>query len=349
MIRELENTQLDLWDSFVSSNPLASVYHLTAFKKSVETTYGHTSHYLINKEEEKVTGVLPLFHIKSFFLGNALVSLPFCDYGGVVADDQKVRESLISAAFNLAEKLSCSYIELRQTGKMTFSDSLDKQFFSTCSEEKVRMRLNLAGSGADQFSQFPAKLRSQIRKPRKEGCVAKVGGEELIDDFYSVFTHNMRDLGSPVHSRKMMVSMLKYHKEHCRLFVVYHNNQPVACSLTAGFRDTLVNPWASFMRMYQKIAPNMLLYWEMLLYAINAGYDYFDFGRSSVGEGTFKFKAQWGAQPEQLYWYKLSKTEQEQDSSLDESKKGRFINIWRKVPLPLTKLAGPVLRKHLHM
>ena len=47
-----------------------------------------------------------------------------------------------------------------------------------------------------------------FRKPIKEGLTSKTGGAELLDDFYRVFLVNMRDLGSPVHSLKLMRQVL---------------------------------------------------------------------------------------------------------------------------------------------
>ena len=123
----------------------------------------------------------------------------------------------------------------------------------------------------------------------------------------------------------------------------------MACSLVVGFRDTLYNPWASFKRTSQKMAPNMLLYWEMLGYAIASGYRYFDFGRSTVGEGTYKFKSQWGAQPEQLFWYRGGRDIKSKTYESINQKQETFVRLWRVLPLPLTKLVGPILRKQLHI
>jgi lipid II:glycine glycyltransferase (peptidoglycan interpeptide bridge formation enzyme) len=159
---------------------------------------------------------------------------------------------------------------------------------------KVRMAAQLKSTSEEQFNLFPAKLRSQIRKPSKDGCTIKNGSVELIDDFYRVFTHNMRDLGSPVHSKKFITRFVMEYGEKARMFVVYKDAIPIAGAIVTGIRDTLVNPWASFDKRYRSAAPNMLLYWGMLEWAVNNGYHIFDFGRSTVDEGTFKFKTTMG-------------------------------------------------------
>ncbi len=344
----LYNSGSETWDAYVSRHPRASVYHLHAFRSVVEKTYGHKCYYFSAHDGMQLVGVLPFFHINSLFLGNALVSLPFCDYGGILADTEEVSCALFNKAAEFIHNKGCAYGELRQTYRIPVPESVLRQFSTAAYTEKVRMTLYLPASEEALFSSFPAKLRSQIRKPQKEGCTVRIGGRELLDDFYSVFAYNMRDLGSPVHSKKMILTMLDSFGVNARIFVVYHTTIPVACSFAIGFKDTLVNPWASFNRTYGKIAPNMLLYWEMLRYAITGGYRCFDFGRSTVDEGTYKFKTQWGAQPQQLYWYRINMTNDSADDASDGKKK-LFVKIWRLLPLPVTKVVGPVIRKHLHL
>ena len=210
------------------------------------------------------------------------------------------------------------------------------------------MLLNLPESSEALMKSFKAKLRSQIRKPVKEGLKAKVGGLEFLNDFYHVFCINMRDLGSPVHSKKLMRNVLEEFADKAKILMVHKGSLPVACSLVVGFKDTLENPWASALREYSRLSPNMLLYWTMLEYACNNGYTYFDFGRSSPEEGTYKFKEQWGAQSTTLHWHYVSLNEKLNDEETSEkSKFNKLINCWKKLPVSITKIMGPSIRKHI--
>lgn len=340
-------TQTNSWDEYVKEHSEASVYHISSFKTVIEKTYNHKSYYLFAHEGSQIIGVLPLFHIKSIFLGNSLVSLPFCDYGGIIANNPYVNLYLLNYALAISKHLKCDYIELRHAYPLLLPDKIEFCCFRNLISNKVRLKLFLPESSEELFKSFSSKLRSQIRKPQKEGCTVRIGGIELLNDFYDVFSSNMKILGSPVHSKKIISNMLNSQSQSNRLFLVYHNLKPVACSFVAGFRDTLVNPWASFDRASRKTAPNMLLYWEMLKYSIESGYRYFDFGRSTIDEGTYKFKLQWGAQPEPLFWYQFSENENVYHS-VENTKKDNFIRIWRSLPLTLTNLLGPVIRRQLH-
>lgn len=396
-VKKLQSVDAAVWDSYVYNHPRATLYHLSGWKNVIEKTYGHKTYYLMaikeaqqcttniqnpetrNQREEtdselsamsyelnsdQVVGVLPLVHLKHFLFGNSLISIPFFDLGGVLADDEESEKALLSEAIELGQKLRANSIELRHmeplswlahssqltaNGKKNSPMSYDLSAVSCATKShKVRMLLDLPESSEELMKSFKAKLRSQIKKPLKEGLKSKTGGIELLEDFYKVFSINMRDLGSPVHSRNLMQNVLEEFPEESRIVIVYKDNKPLACSLFVGFKHTLENPWASATRAYSRLSPNMLLYWAMLEYASDNGFRYFDFGRSSPDEGTYKFKEQWGAKPTQLHWHYISLNGNpvgEQTS--EKSKFERAIRYWQKLPVPITRILGPMIRKHI--
>ena len=173
---------------------------------------------------------------------------------------------------------------------------------------------------------------------------------ELLEDFYRVFLINMRELGSPVHSMKLMQHVLVQMSEHASIFVVYKLKKPVASALTIGFNKILRNPWASSDRAYASMSPNMLLYLRMLEYGCDSGYQVFDFGRSTIGEGTYRFKEQWGATPVPLHWYLLCLDGKSPNMERSGAERLKWTtHYWKKLPLVVTKIVGPHLRKHISL
>lgn len=353
-IVEARENQHELWDGFVLSHSQSTCYHLTSWKIAVERVYGHPSYYFLAQstageddgapEHNKIVGVLPLFHLRNFLFGNQLVSLPFCDYGGILADDEHVAEALLQKALELGGQLDNAAVELRNT-EGVLSDRL------TTSSHKVRMVLEMAGDADKLWNSFDAKLRSQIRKPEKEGLTTKIGGVELLNDFYKVFSFNMRDLGSPVHSKKLPKYVLEEFGESAKLQVVYKENIPVGAGLIICFRDTVFSPWASTLRQFNRLSPNMMLYWNFLKYAADHGFRKFDFGRSSPNEGTYKFKEQWGAKATPLHWQYGAQNglQKYPDDRLGKEKYSSLVSVWKKLPLPLANMIGPHIRKHISL
>lgn len=359
-IRLLDRGKEQAWDTYVQGHPKSTLCHLSGWKNVIEKTYGHRSYYLIAENElpgsePHITGVLPLVHIKSILFGNTLISMPFLNYGGMLAEDEQAGKLLLEEAKRLGRELGVKSIELRHIDPVSWletkgSDASESLLASSPGIRKVRMLLDLPESSRKLFESFKSKLRSQIRKPQKEGLTALVGGEELLDDFYHVFSINMRDLGSPVHSKKLFENILKEFGDNVKLGVVKNNGSPTASGLIFCFRDLAEIIWASSLREYNHLSPNMLLYWSLLEHVTDDGYRHFDFGRSTPYEGTYKFKEQWGAKPTPLHWYRISPngTPVDQGKYVEGNKLRRSGEIiWQKAPLSLANLVGPFIRKQI--
>jgi FemAB-related protein (PEP-CTERM system-associated) len=158
----------------------------------------------------------------------------------------------------------------------------------------------------------------------------------------------MRDLGTPVYTKRLFENILHEFPETARICTVYDDKIPIASGFMLGYRTWLQIPWASSVKAYNRSSPNMLLYWTILEFACNEGYTHFDFGRSTLGEGTYKFKQQWGAQPLQCYWhYWLASGGDLPEINPDNPKYRLMINTWQRLPLAVTKWIGPHIVKNI--
>jgi FemAB-related protein (PEP-CTERM system-associated) len=157
----------------------------------------------------------------------------------------------------------------------------------------------------------------------------------------------MRDLGTPVYGRRFFDLVVRRLSDASRVFVIRLGHQPVAASITLGDRQVMQVPWASSLREVNDRAPNMLLYWTMLRTAIGDGCRRFDFGRSTPGGGTFRFKEQWGARPLPLVWEYAGLAGAPPNLSPSNPRFRAAIALWRRLPLALTTLVGPRVARHL--
>lgn len=349
-IKMIDRNESDVWDEYVYAHPRSTLYHLYGWKNVIEKTYRHKTYYLMAvRDDGSPAGVLPLTHLRHFIFGNSLISIPFFDLGGVLSDDEDTEIAILNKAMELGEKLKAENLELRHIRPISSLDfeALEKSGIVQTLSHKVLMRLELPESSEILMKSFKSKLRSQIKKPVKEGLESKIGGPELLDEFYDVFLINMRDLGSPVHSKRLMKNVLEEFSGKARIIIVHKENQPMACSFVIGFKDILENPWASALREYSRLSPNMLLYWAMLEYACENGYKYFDFGRSTPDEGTYKFKKQWGSKPTSLNWQYIFLNGMPGYEVSESSKFGKAVEYWKKLPVSVTRVIGPVIRKHI--
>ena len=213
------------------------------------------------------------------------------------------------------------------------------------------MLLGLPESAEALMKGFKSKLRSQIKKALKVGLKAEIGGFELLDYFYEVFLVNMRDLGSPVHSKRLMENVLRHFPNDAKIIIVCNNGQAVAGSIVVGFKNILENPWSSSLRRFGHLNANMLLYWTMLEYACENGFKQFDFGRSTPDEGTYKFKEQWGASPKPLHWQYIA-VAGKCSEPVDFRRSLPMVlaeRTWMWLPVALTRVIGPSIRKYISL
>jgi len=329
------------WNAYVLKSSLATGYHLAEWRRVIEEAFGHRTYYLAVKDHEgTVHGIVPLVLLASRGFGRFLVSVPFVNYGGLIADSPEAQLLLEASAIEQARALDADHIELRH------AEAAETSWIS--SERKVSMRLSLPNSYEELSKGFPSKLRSQIRRAQKEGMTVRVGGKECLDEFYGVFSRCMRDLGTPVYAKSFFAKILEVLSKETRLCVVTHGKATVAAGFLYGFRSSLEIPWAASDKRFNKLAPNMLLYGAALEYACQQGFQVFDFGRSTPDSGTYRFKAQWGAQPKQLHWYYWVKDGHRLPQLNPQNPKYALaIRLWQKLPLMIANLLGPHIVKHL--
>jgi lipid II:glycine glycyltransferase (peptidoglycan interpeptide bridge formation enzyme) len=205
------------------------------------------------------------------------------------------------------------------------------------------------------------KTRNQVRKAEKEGLAAERHGADGLEAFYRVWRVNMRDLGSPVHRRRWFEAVFRHFGDLASTYLVRLGDQAIGGLVALAFGDTVVVPWASSDRRYFHLCPNNLLYWTVIRDATLGGAGAFDFGRSSIGSGTYRFKLNWGASEIPLYWQEIDPTAiaspcplveaggeppriDRVESAGFDTARARAARVWRRLPVPVATWLGGHLR-----
>jgi FemAB-related protein (PEP-CTERM system-associated) len=283
------------WDGFVRDCPGWTPYHLYAWRHVIESVHGHRCHYLgARAAGGELRGVLPLVRVRSRLFGHFLMSMPYLNYGGPLGSGEAVG-ALAAAAVRLAEDSGADLLELRSPTELPLGLRV--------SHRKVTVLLDLPPGDPERlWDGLKAKVRSQVRRPMKEGIEVRFGAEQL-DPFYGVFARHMRDLGTPVQPRGLFERAHEHLGDAMWFACAYLDDSPVAAG--SGFRwaDRFELVWASALREHSRIAPNMVLYWRFMEQCAIDGAGVFDFGRCTPNSGTHKFKTQWGGVDRPLWWY----------------------------------------------
>jgi len=329
-----------LWEDFVYQHPHASFYHQLGWKCIIEETFRRKPLYLCALKNQKVTGVLPLFIVGNKLFGRALVSLPYSNYGGILAEDEPTRKALLQEARKWGNKLGASYLLLKSKKasdlKLTADDSYCTYILELDSDPEVVFIRSLK-----------TKTRNQIRKAQKLGLQIRKG-RDLFSLFYKIYALNTRDLGSPIYSPDFFLYTMRQFPDQTEIFVVFQGTTAIGGLFFQGWQKTASAPAASSLRAYWSLCPNNILYWSVIQYACQKGYHFFDFGRSIKESGPALFKKQWGGvEVDLLYEYDLYKQKKKPSWDPNQGKFRFLTSLWKKIPLELTIQLGPRLIRYI--
>lgn len=337
-VKPLSAADMPRWDAFVSQAAQATFFHRAGWKTVIEKAFGHQTHFLLAESDGVIRGVLPLARIKSALFGHSLSALPFCVYGGIVADSEAAFRALDEAAQALAAKLDVDFLEYRSVVAQ-HSDWLTKDLY-------VTFRKTIQADHDANMSAIPRKQRAMVRKGIKAGLHSTF--DDDIDRFFHAYASSVRNLGTPVFSRKYFALLREVFGKDCDVLTITKDDTVIASVLNFYFRDTVLPYYGGGTSASRDVAGNDFMYWELMRHSVDRGYRVFDYGRSKRGTGAFDFKKNWGFEPEPLqYEYKLYRASNLPDNSPLNPKYRAFINLWRKLPLPVANAIGPHIVKYL--
>ncbi len=322
------------WTKYIDSTSHSSFFHHIGWKKVLEKTYGFQGYHLMAIERDEVTGVLPLILGKSFFFGSFLATGLYCSHGGVCTEKPDVRQRLVERAIELTRATGAGYLEIKNYGEKC-GKLITKEQYCTLVLELDGDPQQIWGNKVQKYK------RRDVTRARKKGLKAEVGGMEYFDDYYSVISRNMRDLGTPAHSYRFYRTLFEEFEDRNRFVLVKTDGRTVAAVNFFLFKDTVYPQWGGSIREYLKMYPNELMYWKMIEYSCENGFRRLDFGRSRWNSGTFQFKSHFGAEPEPLYYqYYLNKRKRLPDIDPTNPRYRLSILIWKRLPLFLASAVG---------
>lgn len=326
------------WDAFIDSHKDGTLFHLSLWKEVIEQTFGHKCYFLYALENDKITGVLPLGHTKSLLFGNALTSIPFAVYGGVVADSEQVANQLEEYACQLAKQLSVDYLELRNLTRR-HPEWPYKDLY-------VCFRKAIADNDEENLQSIPRKQRAMVRKGIKANLESVI--EQDVEQFYRAYSESVRNLGTPVFPKRLFVVLKKVLADKCEILTITHNQQLISSVMSFYYKDRVMPYYGGGLAIAKNYKGNDFMYWRLMSQCVEKGVGVFDYGRSKKGTGSFSFKKNWGFTPQPLYYeYFLVNAKKMPDRNPLNPKYQIFIKCWRHLPLRVSQILGPLLSKYL--
>jgi len=329
-----EAADFSQWNAFVEATPEGTFFHRAEWKRVLERAFGIRTHYLWAKKGGEICGLLPLAFVRRPNLRRALVSTPFCVYGGAIATRPEIVQDLENAAADLAAKANCDYLEIRNRHRTRPDWPMSDLYFTFQRPLHADVEQNLLA--------IPRKERADIRK----GIAAGLQSDRDCDAarFFPIYARSARDLGTPTLPQRYFDILLEAFGEHAKIRIVRKDATPICGVLSFYFRDQVLPYYAGGLPAVRALKGYHFMYWDLMRDATERGLRHFDYGRSLQGSGAFAFKKNWGFEPRPLaYQYHLVRARTLPRLDPDSAQYRRLIGAWKKLPLSIANRIGPRL------
>jgi FemAB-related protein (PEP-CTERM system-associated) len=329
------------WDAYVRSHPMGTCFHLEPWRQVVRDSLGHKLRCLAAQDAQgRVVGVLPLAEMKSPLFGHTLTSLPGGVECGVLADDDHIARLLASAAREQGVTSKVSHIELRHRAQQLPDWAQhDSLYFS--------FRKEIPATPEAALLAIPRKQRAEVRKGIAAGCTFEIDASS--DRFYAMYADNVHRHGTPGFSKNHFDTIAARFGKECEFAIVKNAaGKPVSGVMSLYFGEIVFPYYAGDYVEAREISANDFKYYHLMVHAYSRGARWFDFGRSKLDTGPYKFKKYWGFEPVP-YHYEFALLNRDEIPQVNPSnpKYAKVIEIWRRLPRALVNRIGHPLARHL--
>lgn len=337
-VRAAEPADEAAWEGFVARSPEATFFHRWGWGRAIARVHGHRTHHRVAERNGEVVGVLPLVQVRSPIFGHALVSTAFTVGGGIAADDAAAEAALAAAAAELGRELGVGHVELRHRRPLGIGWVAKPDLY-------FGFRRAIPDGEDAMLKAIPRKKRADVRKSLGNGLAAEFGD---VDRFYALYAESLRNLGTPVPSRRWFRALAEEFGEACEVAVIPGQGGDLSAVMSFYFKDEVLPYYAGSVPAARAVHAYDFAYFDLMRRAHGRGARTFDFGRSKAGTGAHDYKTYWGFEPEPLhYQFHLVRARELPGVNPLNPKYRRMVETWQRLPLPVANLVGPPLARQI--
>jgi hypothetical protein len=345
-VRELRESDAERWNRFLTEHPDSNLYHTLRWRDFVREVFGHQPLYLLAESGGKVAGVLPMFLVKAPLLGSNLISMPYdIGSGGALASDAATEFALVQRAVELANHIAVDYIQLRYSSLQPELETLGFQ----PSDPVIISDMEIRGEEQHLWSKVKDSERRAVMQAQRRGLVVREGRSlEDFRDFEQIILRLFREFGTPPYGPRYFETL--WRKMHAsgdaRIVLAHVERKCVAGLLLFCSGHILIAKIGGCLPEALPVRATAALYWRSIQLAIQLGRRKLSWGTSSHDQsGLIRFKERWGAQSHRVAVYSMAIRGKIPDLARYYDSTGIERRIWRKLPIPLTRLGGAALSR----
>ncbi len=331
------------WDTFVAGFDDATLYHHHGWYDVLADTYGHEKRLLTAYDgEDRIVGVLPMMLVKLPVLGAKLIACPYqASAGPPLANDDEVFSALVEAAIEMGREADAKFVEIRGPAN-------DARMTAAGFDERH-------GGTFDSIIRMHEVTRSTIHRGHRQDLnrVNRLGIEireatSLAEwrTFYEMFELLQREFAAIGLGWAIFENLFLKLPSKAKVRLARLDGEVIAGAFLLCHHKTIFSKQAVVMPDHVRTGVGKGLVWSTMEWGKSAGYDVLNLGISLQSQThVLKFKEGFNAtaRPLSSYVYALGATPPSYEDLYEGY--GTLKKMWKKMPLPATKLAGAMLTR----
>lgn len=299
-VSRLSESDRSQWDEFVDASNEGTLFHTLRFLGYHGERFASQEHHLVIRKGQSWIGVMPM--TLSEDEGCLIAKSPYgASFGGPVFSQVLTYSESTSVFSELVD-----YLRNERVARLSitlppviFDRSPNQTKILSLQENGFELRNRditsaVSLNGKEIHAAISSRARNMVRKAEKQGV--SVRRSAPLEDFQAVLDATFRKHGtSPTHSPEELKLLMELCPGEVLVDVAYHDETPVAGICCFGY-NSRVNSSFYFANPpeYQHLQGLSLLVVNSLKQSRELGYEWFDFGLSSVQmkgrPGVFRFK-----------------------------------------------------------
>ena len=284
------------WDAALEGFEHATLFHTSDWLRFQENVSGMALRLCLFERDGRCVGLFPAFLGRKAHM-RLVASPPYrtCTPRlGPLAESDEALGDVLEALEKWYAEIRADYVDIYLAREVP-AEQL--QSFHYVPELRHTYFLDLSDGEEAVFGRFKRVCRKAVRKATKSGItIIEASLSEHIERYYEmarvVYSRTNQE---PPLSRETLLAMEAALEAggRCRTLWAVHEEKLVACCIFGTYRDTVYSIDAVADRDYVRMAPNNLLHWELIRWAIAQGLSTYDM----VGANTpniARFKATFG-------------------------------------------------------
>lgn len=344
------------WDAFVYRHPLGLVYHLSSWRRMIEQAFPHIrGRYLVLRDpgDGEIRAGLPVYAVKSWLLGNRMVSVPFASFCDPLVSSAEELRGFLPAIDHLLREQNGRSFSIR-----SLATRHDIETHFGCPESVYKHHyLPLDRSPEKMFASFAkSSICQKIQKAVRAGVtVVEVYGPKGMQTCHAILARTRRKVSRPPFPLSFFLAMERMlSSRNLRVFLALQRGEAVGCHLVLTFKDLWISEYSGNTEGAIH-GVNQLLYWETIKAAQTAGATKFSFGRTSASNtGLLAYKRRWATIEEEAGDFRVAPAQPTLPQVAREAKNRetgiahRALQfVVRRSPAPVCDMIGRFCYRHL--